>query len=92
MSESFRIGKVQWMKLLGENSCVCVSVYSYCWLQDQLASGIGWQQQQQQPLYNLDQQTQQWPVQQEIDGTGGDGELSLLESGQRSRGSQTLSL
>jgi hypothetical protein len=43
-------------------------------LQDQLASGTGWQQQQ-QSVYNPDQQTQQWPVQQGIEGTGDDGEL-----------------
>jgi hypothetical protein len=52
-----------------------LSVNVYCWLQDRLAPGVDWLQQQQESVYCQDQQMQQWSVQQGAEATGNNGGL-----------------
>jgi len=47
-------------------------------LQEPLAPGTSWHQQQQELLYSSDHHTQQWPVQQGVDGASGTGEHYLV--------------
>ena len=52
---------------------------THCWLQEPLALGTSWHQQQ-ELLYSSDHHPQQWPVQQGVDSASGTGEHYLVGS------------